>query len=166
MKAVAFHSQQARNFPPVTEQPGRAAMAATATSRAFPLLRTPIRPPSSRIAIKVKGKILLIQPGDAAAIEAQGNHVVLHRGESRYLLHESISAVAEKLAPHGFIRIHRPVLVNRLCVEEITPYSTGDYGLRMKGGKEYTVTRTYKNNLKSLAELSIGAGSFFRDLRL
>jgi hypothetical protein len=48
-------------------------------------------------------------------------------------------------------------------VEEIRPYSTGEYGLRVKGGKEYTVTRTYKKNLKSLAEFWIGAGAFFHD---
>jgi hypothetical protein len=45
-------------------------------------------------------------------------------------------------------------------VEEIKPYLTGEYGLRVKGGKEYTVTRTYKNNLKSLAEFWIGSDTF------
>jgi hypothetical protein len=29
------------------------------------------------------------------------------------------------------------------------------------GGMEYTVTRTYKKNLKSLAEFWIGTGTFF-----
>jgi DNA-binding LytR/AlgR family response regulator len=71
--------------------------------------------------------------------------------------------VAEKLEPHGFIRIHRSVLVNTSFVEEIRPGSTGEYGLRVKGGKEYTVTRTYKKNLKSLAEYWIGAGASFLD---
>ena len=51
-------------------------------------------------------------------------------------------------------------LVNPSFVEEIRPYSTGEYGLRVKGGKEYTVTRTYKKNLKSLAEFWIGGGTF------
>ncbi len=41
------------------------------------------------------------------------------------------------------------------------PHSTGEYSLRLKGGREYTVTRTYKENLKCLAELSIGAGTLF-----
>jgi len=46
-------------------------------------------------------------------------------------------------------------------VEEIWPLSTGEYCLRVKGGKEYTVTRTYKKNLQSLAEFWIGTGAFF-----
>jgi two-component system LytT family response regulator len=119
--------------------------------------------PSPRVAIKVKGKILFINLSNVVAVQAEGNYVSLERNGSSYLLRESISAVAEKLEPQGFIRIHRSILVNTSFVEEIRPYSTGEYGLRVKGGKEYTVTRTYKKNLKSLAEFWIGAGAFFRD---
>jgi two-component system LytT family response regulator len=119
--------------------------------------------PSPRVAIKVKGKILFINLSNVVAVQAEGNYVSLQRNGSSYLLRESISAVAEKLESRGFIRIHRSILVNTSFVEEIRPYSTGEYGLRVKGGKEYTVTRTYKKNLKSLAEFWIGAGAFFRD---
>ncbi len=112
--------------------------------------------PSPRVAVKVKEKILFINLIDVVAVQAKGNYVLLQRDGSSYLLRESISAVAEKLEPQGFIRIHRSILVNTSFVQEIRPYSTGEYGLRVKGGKEYTVTRTYKKNLKSLAEFWIG----------
>jgi two-component system LytT family response regulator len=114
-----------------------------------------------RVAIKVKGTILFINLGDVVAVQAKGNYVSLEGNGSSYLLRESISAVAEKLEPQGFIRVHRSILVNTSFVEEIRPYSTGEYGLRMKDGKEYTVTRTYKKNLKSLAEFCIGTGTSF-----
>ncbi len=119
--------------------------------------------PSPRVAIKVKGRILFIHLGDVVAVQAEGNYVSLQRNGSSFLLRESMSSVAERLEPYGFIRIHRSVLVNTSFVEEIKPYSTGEYGLRVKGGKEYTVTRTYKKNLKSLAEFWIGTGTFFPD---
>jgi two-component system, LytTR family, response regulator len=119
--------------------------------------------PSPRVAIKVKGKILFINLSDVVAVQADGDYVSLQRNGSSFLLRESISVVAEKLEPLGFIRIHRSILVNTSFVEEIRPYSTGEYGLRVKGGKEFTVTRTYKKNLKSLAEFWIGAGAFFHD---
>jgi DNA-binding LytR/AlgR family response regulator len=118
---------------------------------------------SPRVAIKVKGKILFINLNDVVAVQAEGDYVSLQRDASSYLVRELISAVAEQLEPRGFIRIHRSILVNTSFVEEIRPYSTGEYGLRVKGGKEYTVTRTYKKNLKSLAEFWIGAGAFFHD---
>jgi two-component system LytT family response regulator len=128
---------------------------------AFTSLRELARRASIRIAIKVKGRILFINPGEVVAVLAEGNYVLLQQESISYLLRESISAVAEKLEPFGFIRIHRSVLVNAAFVKEIKPYSTGEYGLRVKGGKVYRVTRTYKENLKSLAEFWIGTGAFF-----
>ena len=128
---------------------------------AFTKLQELAQQAPARFAIKVKGKILFINPGDLVAVVAQRNHVSLEQESGCCLLRESISAMAEKLEPFGFIRIHRSVLVNISLVEEIQPYPTGEYGLRMTGGKEYTVTRTYKQNLKALAEFWIGTGAFF-----
>jgi two-component system LytT family response regulator len=119
------------------------------------------RRPSTRMAIKVKGKILLINPGDVVAVVAEGNHVLLEQESKSYMLRESISVVAENLEPFGFIRIHRSTLVNAAFVEEIKRYSTGEYSVHLRGGKEYAVTRTYKENLKSLAEFWFGTGAFF-----
>jgi len=121
------------------------------------------RPRHSRIAIKANGRILFIDPREVIAVEAEGNYVLLRRSGDSYLLRESISAMAEALRPYGFIRIHRSVLVNASLVEGLKPYPTGEYGLHVKGGREYTVTRTYKKNLKSLAELWIGTETFLSD---
>ncbi len=142
-------------LPPRTQQP-----------TAFPLDASPRPPelaprPTTRLAIKVKGRILFLDSGDVVAVLAERNYVLLQRETASHLLRESISVVAEKLAPYGFIRIHRSVLVNSAFVEEIRPYPTGEYGLRVRGGKEFTVTRTFKKNLKALADFWIGTGAIF-----
>jgi len=130
---------------------------------ALPPLQKLSRPDHPMIAIKAKGRILFINPGDVVAVQAEGNYVSLQRESDSYLLRESISRVAEKLKPYGFIRIHRSALVNTTFVVEIKPYSTGKYGLRVKGGKEYAVTSAYKKNLKPLTEFRIGNGAFLAD---
>ncbi|MGA7293718.1 MAG: LytTR family DNA-binding domain-containing protein [Terriglobales bacterium] len=127
---------------------------------ALPQLQKLSRPGHPMIAIKAKGRILFINPSDVVAVRAEGNYVSLQRESDSYLLRESISLVAEKLKPYGFIRIHRSALVNTSFVVEIKPYSTGKYGLRVKGGKEYAVTRGYTKNLKPLTEFRIGSGKF------
>ena len=109
-----------------------------------------------RIAFKAKGRILLLDLADILAVQAEGNYVSLQHGPNPYLVHESLSSMVEKLKPYGFIRIHRSVVVNISAVEEIQPLPTGEYRLRVKGGKEYLVTRTYKHNLRDLAQLWIG----------
>ena len=110
-----------------------------------------------RIAFKAKGSILLLDLADILAVQAEGNYVSLRHQPNSYLVRESLSSMAEKLKPYGFIRIHRSVVVNISAVEEIQPLPTGEYRLRVKGGREYLVTRTYKHNLRDLAQLWVGS---------
>lgn len=127
------------------------------------ILRDTARPWPPRIAIKAKGRILLIDPLQIISVHAEGNYVLLQKGTTSYLLRESISVLLEKLKPYGFIRIHRSFLVNGSLVEEIHPHATGDYRVRIKGGNEYPVARSYRKSLKSLADFWIGSKSFLAD---
>jgi two-component system, LytTR family, response regulator len=126
----------------------------------MPHLRPATQPASSKIAIKNNGRILFIEPRELAVVQAEGNYVLLQQESGSYLLRESISTIAEKLKPYGFVRIHRSVLVNASFVRELRPCSTGEYELRLKDGKEFAVTRTYKKNLRALARYWVGTGTF------
>ncbi len=116
------------------------------------------RPASARIAIKSQGRILLIDPAEVIAVEAKGNYVALYQVSSSHRLRESLSTMEQKLNGHGFVRIHRSVVVNAAWVEEIKPVA-GEYVLRVQG-KEYMVTRTYRKNLQFLAQSWIGTSGF------
>lgn len=151
------------NFLAHARFPAMAAEALNQPIKLFPASQGALKRQATRVAIKVKRRILFINLGEVYAVQAKGNYVSFEQSVGSHLLRESISVVAKRLEPHGFVRIHRSVLVNKLFVEEIRPYSTGEYGLLVKGGREYTVTRTYRRNLKSLAEFWIGTGAFFPD---
>ena len=127
--------------------------------RMSPQLQIVPKGPASRIAIRAGKKIIFIDSADIIAVEAEGHYVLLQHKSSGYLLRESISTMEEKLSLFGFVRIHRSSLVNAAFVEEIQPLSTGEYMLRVRGGKKYIVTRTYKKNLHLLAESWIGTHS-------
>jgi two-component system LytT family response regulator len=130
---------------------------------ALPPLRRAPGPQSPKIAIRAKGRILFIDPREVVSVHAEGNYVSLKKESGSYLLRESVSDVASKLEPYGFIRIHRSVLVNASFVQEIRPLPTGSYGLRIRSGEEYAVTRTYKKNLRSLAEFWLGVETFLAE---
>ena len=125
-----------------------------------PQTRTLAMGKSARIAIKTKTKILFIDAADLIAVEAKGNHVLLVHTSSSHILRGAISNIEEKLNLHGFVRIHRSVLVNGALVEEMHARPSGEYVLRVRGGREFTVTRTYKKNLRLLAQLWIGMEGF------
>lgn len=113
-----------------------------------------------RIAISNKGRILFVDLSEVFSVAAQGNYVLLECRGGSCRQRGPISALAEKLEPYGFVRIHRSVVVNRRWVEEVLPSRTGEHVLRLKGGKEFTVTRMYKKNLRALAELWLGSDTF------
>ena len=127
-----------------------------------PRLKVPVANPS-KIAIATEGRALLIDPAEVIAVEAEGNYVLLVRSAGSHLVRGCISALAEKLLPYGFVQIHRGVLVNSSWVHGIHPRATGDYVLCTRGGKEYAVSRTYKQNLRSLAPLWIGSEVLFAE---
>src|SRR5262249_9585215 len=112
-----------------------------------------IRPErATRVAIRDKTRIVFVDLAELVSAEAQGNYVLLQQKAGSYLLRETLTKLAEKLGPHGFIRIHRSVLVNVAFVEAIEPGVGDEYILRTRTGKEYQVTRTYRDNLQGLAQ--------------
>lgn len=115
---------------------------------------------TARIAVKAKGRIVFLDASELVTAEAHGNYVLLQQKSGSYLLRETISGIADRLKAYGFIRIHRSVLVNSAFVEAIEPCPSGEYLLRTTTGKEYNVTRTYKDNLRGLAEFWIGTDGF------
>jgi len=114
----------------------------------------------SRIAIKARGRILFVDPTEIVSVQAQGNYVLVRRNGGTELLRESMATVAEKLRSYGFVRIHRSIIINTLFVEEIVNLSSGDNIVRVKGGLEFPVSRTYKGNLHSITPLWIGTNGF------
>jgi DNA-binding LytR/AlgR family response regulator len=118
------------------------------------------KPQPHRMAVKAKGKIFFIEISDIFAVHAEANYASLKYQSGAYLLRESLSSIAVKLKPYGFIQIHRSVLVNASLVDEVWSLSTGEYGLRVRNGKEYVVTRRYKDNLRDLAYVWLGSDRF------
>jgi len=125
--------------------------------RALQQLEVLAKRQAPRVAFKAEGRILFLDLAEIVAVQAEGNYVSLQHRPHPHLLRESLSSMAEKLKPYGFIRIHRSVVVNISAVAEIQPLPTGEYRLRVKGGKDYLVTRTYKDNLRDLAQLWVGS---------
>lgn len=113
-----------------------------------------------RIAIKDKARIVFVDVAELVSVEAHGNYVLLQQKSGSYLLRETISEIAGKLSAHGFIRIHRSVLVNTAFVETIETEPGGEYVVRTRTGKQYRVTRTYRDNLQGLARFWIGTSGF------
>jgi DNA-binding LytR/AlgR family response regulator len=72
--------------------------------RALQQLEVIAKRQAPRIAFKAKGRILFLDLAEIVAVQAEGNYVSLQHRPNPYLLRESLSSIAEKLKPYGFIR--------------------------------------------------------------
>jgi DNA-binding LytR/AlgR family response regulator len=123
----------------------------------------PLESKLCRIAVKTAQGVVFIDPADLIAVEAAENYILLVLSSGAHLVRDSISAIAEKLRPYGFVQIHRSALVNASQVQEIHHRAGGEYLVCTRGGKQYPSSRTYRQNLRMLATLWVGSDPLFAD---
>jgi two-component system, LytTR family, response regulator len=103
-----------------------------------------------RIIIRSAGRFVFVRAVEIEWIEADGNNVRVHVGKDSYTQRKTISAMERELDPATFSRIHRSAIVNLDRIREIRPWSTGEYVVLMRNGKELTLSRGYRARLPLL----------------
>jgi len=76
--------------------------------------------------------------------------VSLHVGSKSWLMRETIAAAEIRLAPSGFVRIHRSALVNVERVRELRPLSKGEFTVVLHDGTELKLSRSFRSALERL----------------
>jgi len=110
----------------------------------------PLQPCVRRLPIRCDGRISFIQMDDVEWIESEGNYVKLHLEHEIHRVRETMNGIEARLDPDRFMRIHRSVIVNIERISHLRPWFTGEYIVTLKSGKELTLTRTYRANLRRL----------------
>lgn len=77
-------------------------------------------------------------------VEAEGEYVRFHAGSHSYLDRQSISAVEEKFAPAGFLRIHRSTIVNPDRIESLSRTRWGSLQVHLRGGVDLRVSKSFQ----------------------
>lgn len=111
--------------------------------------RTATAPAQRTFWFKNRGNIDRIMSGDIEWIAAEGQYVRLHIGSRSYLLRESIASIAEQLADHDFIRIHRSTVVNRRRVVRVKASRTS-HRLALESGTDLAVGRKYRAAVRGI----------------
>ncbi len=94
-----------------------------------------------RFAVRSDGRVRFVAAADVDWIEADGNYMVLHVGETRHRLRASLAGLTEGLDPKRFVRIHRSVIVNVERIREVQPWFGGDYIAILRTGAKLRVSR-------------------------
>jgi len=105
----------------------------------------------ARLAIPSGDRVVVVRIAEVDWVEASGNYVSLHVGRKTWLLRETIAAMDQRLAAHGFARIHRSTLVNTDRVTELRPLANGEFAVLLRDGTELKLSRSYRHTLDVVA---------------
>jgi two-component system LytT family response regulator len=97
-------------------------------------------PGGGRILVRSPERIIFLKPEEIDHVEAAGNYVVLHAAKDRHILRETTAAMEARLAPAGFMRISRSVIVNLARIREVQPLGPGQYSVLLKTGARLDMT--------------------------
>jgi two-component system LytT family response regulator len=83
-------------------------------------------------------------------IEAAGVYVTVHAEGKEYLYRAGLAAVANRLDPFRFVRIHRSSIVNLKSVAHLERRSHGEFEVMLKDGAQLMMSRTYRAQFEEM----------------
>jgi two-component system LytT family response regulator len=105
---------------------------------------------TERIVVRDGGRVAFVPVDELDWARAAGNYVELHARGATHLLRETLTALAARLDPVRFGRVHRSTLVNLERVREVRPLGGGDHELILIDGTRLTLSRTHRDLLDQL----------------
>jgi two-component system LytT family response regulator len=106
------------------------------------------QPRADRLVVKSGGRLFFLRADEIDWIEAAGNYVRLHVGQTAHLLRETMNAIEARLDPEKFFRIHRCRIVNMERIQELQPWLNGEYSVLLRTGTRLTLSRGYREKLQ------------------
>lgn len=95
--------------------------------------------------------VVKIAARDIELVEAERDYMRLHVGPRSFLLHQTITALEQKLDPQQFVRLHRSTLVRRDRIVAFHHNGTGAWETELADGRRLRVGRTYLARARALA---------------
>ena len=80
---------------------------------------------------------------------SSANYVVAHCAEQSHRMRSTMNDLERRLDPRQFIRIHRCTIINIDSLREFRPLPHGDYAVKLKDGRELTLSRNYRQQFRS-----------------
>lgn len=110
--------------------------------------------PIDRLVIRARGKVSFLKPSEIDWIEADGKHVHLHVGRETHVVRHTLTGLEQRLAAHGFVRVHRSAIVNVDRIKELEPWFHGEYVVILKDGTKLTSSAAHSQALHRIIDTS------------
>ena len=94
-----------------------------------------------RIPVRIDEHVVLVAVDDIVWIKASRNSVQIHMADRIHELRETMTALAARLDPRHFARVHRSAIVNVRRVKAIHPWFNGHHVVTMDTGQQLRMSR-------------------------
>jgi len=101
----------------------------------------------TRIAVRVRNRIVIVPTADIRRIDAEGNYVRLWTDRT-WLHKETLTGLCERLDPAEFLRVHRSHAINMRYLRELEPMTHGEFRIRLVDGSELVSGRAYREAIR------------------
>jgi two-component system, LytTR family, response regulator len=101
--------------------------------------------PEERIAVRSGGNTHFLRPHEISWVEAARDYVTIYTSKQQYVVREPLREMEQRLAPHGFHRVHRSSLVSLGKIRELEIKESGDAEIVLEDGARVKVGRAYKD---------------------
>jgi two-component system, LytTR family, response regulator len=88
-----------------------------------------------------------LDPEQIDYVESDGNYVRYHSANGYYIARESIKRLVTLLAPRGFIRIERSLLLNIRAVAYAQPVGHGTFAFKLVSGTTLRSGAVYRDDI-------------------
>jgi two-component system LytT family response regulator len=100
------------------------------------------------ILVKKRERVIVLHPEEIDFVEAYGDYVRLRAGAEAHLLRGTLADMERRLAPEGFVRIHRSRLVNWRRVREFITDREHDPVVVLVGGQRLAASPAHLKDLQ------------------
>jgi two-component system, LytTR family, response regulator len=90
-------------------------------------------------------------------IDAAGDYMCIHAEGDTHILRGTMKELEELLDPKLFQRVHRSTIVNLRLVRSLRAHMNGEYFLKLAGGHELKLSRTYREKVEYFLSGSTGS---------
>jgi two-component system LytT family response regulator len=81
-------------------------------------------------------------------VDAAGDYLCIHASGNTHILRATMREMENLLDPRLFQRVHRSTIVNLTRVKSLRAHMNGEYFLRLEGGQELKLSRTYRDKVE------------------
>ena len=106
-----------------------------------------------RIAVMTRHKVHVVGVSEIIFLEAEGDYVMIHTKEGKYLKEKTMKYFESHLDSEKFIRVHRSFIVNAEKIERIELYDKESYSVILKNGASLRASSSGYKLLKQVLHM-------------